>query len=375
MLIYEIKLLLTSYKKILSGTSFLALFCVLMILLVASLPSRQLFAPFTIGVVDNDNSTEVTMLLEMLKNHESLNHLVGFERMPQDIAAERLDSDEIPAYIIVPPGFTQGVIIGENPPLTLVGNESRFIQLSVAKLLINAGVAFVTTSQAGIYSTLDYAYEQGMDWSEVINSLVIPINIEYMKTLLDYEALFTKTELSATDNIPSAEYFLNSMLIFLMYLFLITITGTAASSSAPSVMSRWRMCGTPLIKVMVIKWTAIWVLLSFFLIPLLPLYGVKLVAVAAMLSGLGLMSAQLFKNEQAAGLFLFTFAVVTLFISGGSLPLAFLPKIFGKLCLLTPNYWFIRLGVGGWIPVVVFCIYGALFFAIAFIGAKARCAE
>lgn len=372
MLICEIKLLLTSYKKILSGVSFLALFCALMVALIAALPSRLLFAPFTIGIVDNDDSTEITLLLEMLKSHESLHHLISFERMPAGVAAARLDANEIPAYIIVPEGFTQGVIIGENPPLALVGNESRVVQLSVTRLLVGAGVAFITTSQSGIYATLDYAYKQGMDWNKVLDSLVVPINIEYMKALLAYEDYFDKTELSATDTIPGSEYYLNSVLIFLMYLFLVTLTDVIYT--APQVYRRWRMCGTPLIKVMFMKWIALWFFISLIMIPLFPFYGVNLFAAAFLLSGLGLMSAQLFKGEQASRFFLFTFAIITLFISGGALPLAFLPEVFGPISMVTPNYWFIRIGVSGWVPAAVFCGYGVLFFALAYIGTM-RCVE
>ena len=160
-----------------------------------------------------------------------------------------------------------------------------------------------------------------------------------------------------------------------MYLLLLTLTDVISSSAKPSVIHRWRMCGVSLIKVMLIKWIALWALILLFLSPLLPFYGVSVIAVAVLLSGLGLMSAKLFKHEQASGLFLFTFAIVTLFVSGGVLPLAFLPEIFGKLCLLTPNYWFIRIDVAGPIPAAVFCGYGVLFFLIAFIGTKARCAE
>jgi hypothetical protein len=253
----------------------------------------------------------------------------------------------------------------------LVGNESRVVQLSVTRLFVGAGVAFVTVSQSGIYSTLDYAYEQGMDWNDVVDTLVIPINIEYMKALLAYEDYFDKTVLSATDSIPQAEYYLHSILIFLMYIFLVTLTSGIYTSR--TVLRRWHMCGTPLIKVMLTKWAALWFLISVLLAPLFLLYGADMFAVAVLLSGLGLMSAQLFKGEQASGIFLFTFAVVTLFISGGALPLAYLPEVFGRISVFAPNYWFIRIGAGGWVPSAVFCGYGALFFVISYFGTKARC--
>ncbi|MCL2698783.1 MAG: ABC transporter permease [Defluviitaleaceae bacterium] len=370
MLAHEIKLLLTAYKKILFGVSFLALFCAIVIALAAALPGRMLFAPFTIGVVDNDNSQEITLLLEMLRNHESLGEIISFERMPPEDAAARLDADEIPAYIIIPEGFTQGIIIGENPPITLVGNESRVLQLAVTRLLVSAGVAFLTTSQAGIYSTLNYAHEQGMAWDEIIAFLMLPVNIEYMRALLAYNEFFVRTELSATDDIPPEEYYLNSVLLFLMYIFLITLVGAIFTS--PAIMRRWRMCGVPLIKIMLTKWIALWVLISIFLTPLMPFYGAVLLAVAVLLSGLALMSAQLFASEQAAGLFLFTFAVVTLFVSGGALPLAFLPEIFGRLSVFIPNYWFIRISSADWITYAIFCGYGVLFFAAAYVGMRAR---
>jgi len=245
--------------------------------------------------------------------------------------------------------------------------------LSVTRLLVGAGVAFVTISQSGIYATLDYAYEQGMDWNEIVNQLVIPINIEYMKALLAYDDYFDKTTLSATDSIPQIEYYLNSALIFLMYIFLVTLIG--AIYTAPPVLRRWRMCGTPLIKVMLVKWIALWLLILLFLAPLFPFYGASVFSIAVLLSGLGLMSAQLFKGEQASGVFLFTFAVVTLFISGGALPLAFLPEVFGHISRFTPNYWFIRIGTADWVPSAVFCGYGLLFFALAFVGTKVRCKE
>lgn len=372
LLFHELKLLLAAYKRILSGISVLALFCALIIALTAALPGTMLFAPFTVGIVDNDNSSEVTLLLEILKSTESLSKVVDFERMSAETATSKLASDEIPAYITVPSGFTQSVMTGENLPLTLVGNESRVIQLSVTKLLVGAGVAFLTTSQSGIYSTLDYAYEQGLSWDEVNNNLVMPINIEYMKALLAYDDYFAKTELSATDGLSRGEYYRNSALIFLMEIFLITLMSTLLASTGRTAMRRYRMCGVPLLRVMLTKWAALWLLLSALLLPACILFGARVFAAAVLLSGLALMCSQLFESEQAAGLFLFSFAVVTLFAAGGALPLAYLPDVFGRISLFMPNYWFIRINEP--LSAAVFCGYGVLFFGIAFLKMK-RCTE
>ncbi len=370
LLINEIKLILTGYKRILAGIVVLAFFCFLAVQVSHEvLKQKYLFQPFTIGIVDRDNTAEINILIEMFKNTQSIASLITLEKLDEVSAKQKLQNDLIPAFVVIPKNFTQGIITGENPPLILVGNEKKMLELTATKLLLSAGVAFVTSSQSGIYSTIDFASEHGVDWDVIQTSIVLPINVEYMKAILSHKDYFAIEKVSATGNIPIASYYLHSLVFFLLGIFIIVFRESVVVSDG--VVARFRICGVGFFQIVANKLIALFLVIAFITLPLSFVFGVKFLAVVWFLSSLTVFAAGVFKEQLSNGLFLFTVAILSLLVSGGLLPLSYLPKVFGFASVLFPHYWFIHMGEP--LAALVFIGYGFILYLMSALVLKVRC--
>ena len=371
-LFYEFKLILTGWKKILAVTAALTFFSVSVYAAFSlAMKSSPLFAPFTVGIVDEDGAPEINLLISAFSNTKGIGGLVTLEVMSREQAESELNADEIPAYLIVPQGFTDSVITGTDMSLTLVGDETRPLQLTAAKLLMQAGMAFLTSSQAGIYSTYDYAAEQGMSYDDINQKLVMPINLVYAKNLLNYNRLFTTETVEPLDVGTPASYYAASVVSFLLILWLLAFTGTLSENLKSAVISRGRFFGLGLWKTLGLRFLTLLVFICVVTSPLAILFGAKYLAVSFFLACLTFLAA-LFRSEHAGGLFLFVLALFDVFVSGGVLPLAFLPKMFETAAVFTPTYWVIRLNSGA-APALALCGFGVFALALSALVTKRRC--
>jgi len=296
----------------------------------------RLFEPFTVGVADRDGTPELIFIFDFFNEY-----IIDLEFLEKTEAQRRLTAGEIPAFVELPPNFTQDVFHGINTPFTVHIDDRFPLQGNMVQLLASGGIAFLSASQAGVYAALGYAAEQGMAWEDIQRTLLIPVNMAFAQALIRHEALFKQEVLTlAAGSIP--EYFLRRFAVFWHMLSLIALAKYLNGYSR-GMLARFKLAGIPLRQVHLIKWTGLFSAVAFLSLPIMPIVGVaEALAISVFVSAFGL----LVKN----GLFIFLSALLMYFASGGIVPFVFLPRGLLPMRWFSLNYW----AAAGNVPVILF---------------------
>ncbi len=357
MIIFELKKYL-SLRMLFSLAAGLTV-CLAVFFLANQIGSRKsIIEPFEVVIVDQDNSMETNMLINILAEREEFADFIYVSRGDLDTARQRLGSGEIPAYLVIPENFAEDIKSGVNTPFTVVGSLDRPLQLAAARILTESGVAFLSSSQSGIYSTIDYAFENGMSFEEIQAKLVMPINLKFAMRLLSYEDFFNTAVVSQTPIPLGKHYFLS----FAFFFALINIPVYASALAFnKNIFGVYRVAGFSLARLTALRFFGVFTANCLLCLPFAFVLGAAYLLVALLVASLALLVLTIVP-EESAGLIMFVTAGVMLFVSGGIIPVVYLPKVFERLQLFTLNYWVLSLAkgfAGGWMPsalvMVPFC--------------------
>lgn len=174
---------------------------------------------FEIGLVGDLSETYLDIGIIAIKNLDSSQYYVEFTEMNEEEAKEKLLAAEIYGYVLIPDGFVESVVYGENKPLTYVAanNPASFgpvltneIVQIVSKLIIQA--------QNGIYGLSEIAdtyHITGTEYDEAVEEL----NIEYISAVLSREGFYEQTYVGLGDGLSFQDYYTCAFAILLFLLW------------------------------------------------------------------------------------------------------------------------------------------------------------
>ncbi|MDR2940596.1 MAG: hypothetical protein LBV08_09805 [Clostridiales bacterium] len=320
-----------------------------MLILVAgfeAIEKRQaLIESFTFGVVVEDKNEYMDIMLNILFSREDLKNIISFEKMDAETAAKKLKDGLIPCYILIEEGFTESVMTGENKNIVFSGDPSYRLKYNIGEALVKAGAAFLTSSQSGIYSTLDYAYKYGIQHNVIQEEIVMAINLEFGKALISYKDYFDTELINPFGDYPLKTHYYYSALIFMAIVCVAPVAGGAKKIFAPEVLDRLKVLGFDYYKIYSMAYLACLIIIFALLLPLFMVFNYKIFFLAVMLSSLAIFTSAMFKGAAPQGLFIFSMALIMLFISGGAIPKGVLPGFINKLSFLAVNEYFIYEGL------------------------------
>ena len=102
--------------------------------------------PFEIALADGENSIRTSILIEQLKGtgiFSNIRFTTGEE------ARDMVHGGQVPAAIIIPPGFTSSVAVGENKPSKLSAAPYPY-QARIVYNIIESAAAMVSAGQAAV---------------------------------------------------------------------------------------------------------------------------------------------------------------------------------------------------------------------------------
>ncbi|MCL2015391.1 MAG: ABC transporter permease [Defluviitaleaceae bacterium] len=297
---------------------------------VAELTQRgSLFEPFTIGVVNHDETAEILFVFNFFDEY-----IIDLQFMEMSEAMEQLQNGIIPAFIEIPPNFTQDVFVGINSPFTIFVNNSYPLQANLAQLVATGGIAYLSVSQAGVFATLEYAQMQGIPQSE----LILPVNIAFAMELLNHQDIFQTQQLPlVAGNV--ADYFLRRFAVFWQFLGLLVIIKILPWYST-AMLARFKLAQTPKINIITIKFAGIFAAMLLVSAPIIPILGLAATFGSALIISLfGLLAGKICQQASNRGIFIFSVALSMYFASGGIVPFAFLPQGLTVMRFFSLNYW------------------------------------
>lgn len=328
---------------------------------------RQAIMPsFEIDVVDNDSSFELDMLINMLNNQEGINDVVQLVKNPADRAKTRLESGQTPAYIVVPQNFVEDIKIGRNSPFTLVGSAKQPLQLTLTNILAQAGISFLLSSQSGIYASFDFAFQNGLSNEDANDKLLYPINIAFAMKLLNYKDFINENILWQTGNIPPDYHYIVSFAFF--FLLIISIIFVNNLDFNKNQFTLYKVAGFGLLKQILLKFFGFFLFVCLLSSPLIFIFSWKWFFVSLVLSGFIVAVFSVFKAVSAC-FFIILSAFFMLFVSGGIIPIVYLPGIFESLRFGSLNYWILELYSSNF-PILILLVLTVCFVGLSFLALK-----
>ena len=370
-MITALKLLFCEYRRFTAIIMLIALLSVAAGLLGAGLLSqRSPLEPLSIAIVDDDNSLQSRMALSVAMGAVK-NDMLTIQKTTQTRAARMLEAGELNAAFILPKGFIQSVLDGENSPIEAVYNPATPLSSMFIKTAAESALGLLRVSQSGIYTALAYTATHNPEAYSLVYSR---INNRFISLATVHSSSFSMREVSATGDIPPAAYYIIHAVMFLHLISLPLLCAPMRRACKPAIMQGLRGLGRGGGRV-VVSWVgayticllpcslliaAVWYFaadkiglpVNVSALACLPLF-------AALVAALCCLFALLFKSEVSGGAVACLLASVLLFVSGGVVPLSFLPEGLAQLAVVSPQYWACRLlggALGGGLDTTALCV-------------------
>jgi len=341
LILIESKKYAHEYRRIFLTACISALILAALSFLVYETAERgSLFEHFTVGIVEYDGYQELDLIMNILNENEDIKTLLSIERMEIGEAEARFAAGDIPAYVVLPPGFVRSIMNGSNIPFEFHGNPDMPLSVMIVRAFSEAGISFLTSSQAGIYSVYDFASDRGMSGADINDKLFFPINYEYAAQLLRYDTFFKQEPLTEPGFKSAKTFYMQSFAIFFL---LINMTAFAKSllDHTPDTRNRFRIAGVPALKVHGVRYAALLIPTMLLCLPAFFLFGWRLFVIAPVLAGFYFICSRFFKSEIKFSVFVTVSSVAMMFFSGGIVPTNFMPDSFENFKYLTLNYWLV----------------------------------
>ena len=174
----------------------------------------------TVGIVGDKNDKTLNMGITLLKVADTSRLTIDFlNYYSEDDAVKAMKGQKIMAYIVVPQGFAESIMSGENKKLNYVMAESgaamsSLLTRDVADVVSN----YIVETQAGVTAMCDYAEAKGFENSKVKN-IDIDMSLEYINLIVGRERFVSITEVGLGGRISFAGYYICGFTVFFLLCF------------------------------------------------------------------------------------------------------------------------------------------------------------
>jgi len=171
-----------------------------------------------VGIVGDLSDTYLGIGINVIKNMDDIKELVNMETMTEEEAKEKFDDGEISAYLLVPDGFVDSIMSGENKQITYVTTKSA---QGIGSILINELVdsisRMVTLTQNSIYAMQSYMIDY--DKTDQLKEATRNMNIAYIEVVMNRMGVFELQELGVSNAISITGHLFTGVLLLLILLW------------------------------------------------------------------------------------------------------------------------------------------------------------
>lgn len=124
-----LKLIKLDLKRYMANKTLVFIMIVMPIILAVTtlslktMMNNDYFDRFSIGIVNYDNSSDMDMLLNIVKNTNSIKENVDIYDLEYDEAREQLEEDEIMAIVVIPKSFAKNIYYGKKSYIEIYEKE------------------------------------------------------------------------------------------------------------------------------------------------------------------------------------------------------------------------------------------------------------
>ncbi len=314
------------------------------------LDKSSFIEPFPIALVDKENTTQTRILINQL---EEVGIFSEISMTDEEDALRDLADQEVGGVIIIPEDFTNSVAVGENKPVTVIGNGAMPLQAYIVKNTIQSAANLVSAAQSAINTIWYYDNEAGLSGDELdarFNEAVM----EYMMQAIGRTSIFSYEESGSVYSVTPAEYFTAALIVvFMMFagmpgmkMLVTERSGGITARLAAAPVGMWKVVLSKLlVSVMLL-------ILQFGIIVLLTskifnnYWGAPMKDVLLLFGGLilavgtwSVFTASISPTPASADI-IGNLGILLMAVIGGSIyPLTSMPQIIRGISILTINRW------------------------------------
>ena len=181
--------------------------------------------PLKIGVVGDVDDEYFQIGLAAMKHFDSSRFAVELLELEEDEAVRMTREGELSGYAVIPEGFVDSIMTGENKQITLVTTDSSGDLMS--KLVIefmDQISGYLLETQNSIYGMQRYMIDESM--TDDIRQSINDINIFYVNLVMRRDTLFAPMKFIDTGNVvSSAAGYICGLTVFLVMRLIFQILG------------------------------------------------------------------------------------------------------------------------------------------------------
>lgn len=357
----EFKLMLLEKNKILG--LIISISCILLLAVYISgyLEKRgSILEKFTLGYVNKDSSNYFSTYLGILKSSD-LGNILNIKKLDELEAEELFKNNEIPLYLVIPENFIEDIQNGNNKSITLVTKNSSKFERNIIEKILKVGSSYLATTQSGIYSTIEVSEKLEIDDKIIRNEIIPKINLDYGIYFLSIGRYFDEKILGTTGDLELGEYYKKSTAFFLLMLSTGLFLGVIKEGTDKNIIKRYKLSKIQLWKVARNKLVSIYLTIIMYSFPLIGLFKIEYFGIIGLLTSQIFLISFIVKDNMKITAMMF-YSFFTLFLSGGIIPLIYLPDFFRYLGIITPNY-FITSGLD-WLVFIHIVVYSTASYLI-----------
>ena len=354
-----------------------------------------------IGIVGDLSDSYLGMGISVIKNMDGVKSMVDIDTMTQDEAFEKFATGEISAILLVPDGFVDSIISGENKQIIYItSKETKGLGGILVNELVNEISQMVTMTQSSVYAMQMYLIEH--DKREVLSEATTGINETFIAAVLNRMGIYEIQLLGVSNKISTTGHLFTGILLLLLLLWGIHCVGLMVREEY-SLLRILHVKGLKAKDQILAEVTAYSLLqvMSLFcvfgcVIVLKDLLGfsiqewdildgseklgfvLSLIPVVWMISTMQAFLYELVTNVVNGVLLQFVVAVSMAYISGCIYPLSFFPQMVQRVAAYSPAGVALRYMQRGmtsqsiWKELVLLVLYGMVFMGLQIIRRKSR---
>lgn len=178
--------------------------------------------PLKLGVVGNVDDEYFQIGLAAMKHFDSSRFAVELIELEEEEAVKLTKDGELSGYAIIPEGFVNSIMTGENKQITLVtANTSEDLMSQLVIEFMDQISGYLLETQNSIYGLQRYMIDESM--TDGIRTSINDINLFYVNLVMRRDTLFAPLRFVDTGNtVSSAAGYICGLTVFLVMLFGIT---------------------------------------------------------------------------------------------------------------------------------------------------------
>jgi len=186
--------------------------------LISTFRNAESAKEFTVALAGDTSNEYMQWGLAALQMVDEDKFSITIVDMPLEEAEDALEHGKIAAYVIIPDGFMEQALAGEDiDPITYVTSAgvegiSSFLKREVTSLVTK----MVVYSQKGSYGLEELLYDQ--DLYENAEDYMTQLSLEYTDLILNRNEFYKTQELGVSDGLITRDYYICAAVIVLLML-------------------------------------------------------------------------------------------------------------------------------------------------------------